>query len=849
MMLSCPAVAAAQGASSPAAVADEDAAASGEIIVSARLRAEDIQTVPISITAYTAEDLQARNVNGLLDLANSTPGFAFTTASGGNTATVVLRGIAPAVTNNDLNVDANVGVFIDGIYQTSRNTFDLISILDVGQIEIAKGPQSALYGRSTFAGAIGISTRRPSHQLEASVAATIAEDKDYRIRGTISGPIVDGLLYARVAAGALTYDGYGKNLANPSDNLNGYRKYGATASLEFTPSPEFTALLSAFVTKTRNEPIALNLLPVANFNCGVPNAAFGRPLLYCGEVKANKVSDVSADVPLGDMRTRQIALRMQYDAGIAKLTSVTGLTSASNISYTDYDGTSTGLLFGVCPLGNACLAGGSYTRTYRANLLVSSREKVRSFSQELRIQGDDDAPLQWLFGGYYFNSRVPLNNTAAIATDGTGLGVNDRLVQILPVQTTPNFGPYDVTANLFLVPTSSVATQVAASYAQAKTTTKSVFGSLGYDFGDLRVSAEGRYSWDTKRAQTFSAAASPTLAPGAYPQIDGLNVPAPGVFPIVGTPYKNTFKQFTPRFTVDYQPVPDLLIYANAAKGARAGGFNVNPVNNVNGILASEVAYDSETNWTYETGIKSRLFDRRLLLNLSVFRTDWKNVQISAFTTNPNLPANVVPLAITRNAGGVKSKGFEVQSNFKVSDLLNIGGSISYSDPKFQAGTYDAGQISRCRLGTTPATYTAAPGCPPIIAVQTANGGTQYVPSLEGKRPLRSVKLQWNLNATLGTELNDDWRLTARVDVNYTGPVYGNNINTYYFGERTLTNLRIALDSEKIDIALFANNIFDKSYTQNSISQPRANLPTGNNVPELFLGQDRQIGLTATLHY
>ncbi len=172
--------------SAPAmAQASEDGASDGDtIIVSARKRDEDIQTVPIAITAYSSEQLAERNISSLADLGNSTPGIAITSIAGGTLQQVFVRGLAPANTANDLNTEANVGVFIDNIYQSSRNTLDIISVLDVGQIEIAKGPQSALFGRSTFAGALAVSTKGPSRELSADVSGTVGTDKDLRIKAS-----------------------------------------------------------------------------------------------------------------------------------------------------------------------------------------------------------------------------------------------------------------------------------------------------------------------------------------------------------------------------------------------------------------------------------------------------------------------------------------------------------------------------------------------------------------------------------------------------------------------------------------------------------------------------------------
>ena len=832
-----------------------DGAETGDIIVTARKRDEDIQTVPISITALTAQDLAERNISNLNDLANATPGLAITSISGGTTQNIYLRGVAPANTSTDLNTEANVGVFIDGIYQSSRNTLDIISVLDVGQIEVVKGPQSALFGRSTFAGALSVSTRRPAREFEGAVAATIGQDEDYRIRGTISAPLGGGL-YARIGGGYLTYDGFGRNSADVDDRLGGTRKYAVTAALEYAPTDDFTARLAGFLTHSETELSPAYVLPLTSFNCGTTttsplvgaSAAAPRSQVYCGALTAQKVSSATPDAPDTLAKTRQVSLSIEWRRSGVRAVSLTGYSQAENRAYNDYDGSAAGTLFGVCGAGAGCVAAPNYTRLINVNLLSTGAERVRTFSQEIRLQSDDGSPFEWLIGGSFFNQQIPLA-AGGIGADAAGLAANERLVAVNQIGAAAATGgapnaAYDFTANSFLTP-SSLTRQLFSSYTVASTKTFGIFGSIGYGFGGLRINAEGRYNIDRKRAQVFSVS-NPLSQPGINQPIAGATVPAAGTFPVIGAPFARTFEHFAPRVTVDYQVTPEIMFYASAAKGYRSGGFNTaNPVS-ATGILAEEAAYGEESNWTYEGGVKSRLFNRRLLLNASVFRVDWSDAQVSAFTNNPTA---VNPVRIVRNAGNIRITGFEAQADLTLGDIFGIGGSVVYSDPKFQAGAYDGSQIVQCRLGTTPATFTAAPGCPAIIGVPTANGGTQFVPSLEGLRPQRSVKLQWNGHATVNAPINDQWRLTGRVDVTYTGPAFNNLINTISFGKRTLTSARIGFEGERFGIALWGNNLFDETYVVNSINQPRAGVPFAFSVPEIYLGEGRRLGATATARF
>lgn len=835
-MMLAPAAMAQETSETAVATATPDEVGPDIVVTGTRKRAEDAQTVPIAITALSADEMAKRNISNLADLSNNTPGVAITAIAGGTAQNIYLRGLAPGNTANDLNVDANVGVFIDGIYQTSRNTLDMISVLDVGQIDIAKGPQSALFGRSTFAGAMAISTREPSRNFEGSMSATIGSDEDRRIRASISAPLGDKVSF-RVSGGYLKYDGFGTNVADRGDNLGGTEKYAVSAAIKFEPTDNFTAKLSGFLTRSSTEMSAVSVLPLDLFNCGTVNAATGYNTLYCGSLPASKNSDISTNIPNTISKTRQLALELDWELDGVKIVSVTGFTGAENQSNNDYDGTSAGTVFGVCNLGSACVFNGAYTRLVNVNLGVRSLEKVRTFSQEIRLQSDNSSPFQWMFGGNYFNSRIPVSGSGLLSY-ADGLTTTDRLVQVAPENpTTTGVGAYDFTANPYIT---QPGVPLYQNLTESSTKTMSIFGSVGYRFGDLRVTAEGRYNIDRKRAKTY-AISNPLSQPGFAVPLDGLHAPDATVFPVVSQPYAKTYNAFTPRFTIDYQVTNDIMLYASAAKGVRSGGFNTaNPVS-ATGILADEVSYNQEFNWTYEAGFKSRLFDRRLLLNASFFHVDWTDAQISAFTLNPNA-AN--PVRIVRNAGNIKATGFEAQTEFQLTDMFAVGGSVIYSNPKFQKGAYDGSTITQC----VKSDGKAAPGCQ-VVTIERGNGTTAIVASLEGNRPQRSVKLQWNAYATANIPLNDTWDLTGRVDVSYTGPAYNNQINTSYFGERTLTNARLGFESDKYSVAFWVNNLFNKVYVANSINQPRAGYPFAFSVPEIYLGETRRFGVTASAKF
>ncbi len=816
---------------------------SNTIVVTARKRSEDIQTVPISIVSLSAAELTKRSINSLADLSNSTPGLAINSIAGGALLTIYIRGQAPANTNSDLNTEANVGVFIDGIYQTSRNTVDIISVLDVAQLDVAKGPQSALYGRSTFAGALGIFTAAPSRQLGGRVEGTVGTNADYRMRGSVSGPIVDGKLFGRLSAGYLTFGGTAQNLTTPNNNVGGYKKYAISGSLELDLG-QFNARLNGFATHSESEVSGIRLPLLSEYNCGTTDAATGARTLLCGPLVSDKINDVSADMPDTTFSTQQVSLDLKYKFDPFTLVSVTGLTQSKNRTYNDYDGSGRGISLGVCQINTVsvpavpCAGFGlqPYTRVININAHTSGREQVRTFSQEVRIQSPDNSKFQWMLGGFYFNSRIPTSFNPGVNVyplNGATIGANERLIQVL-ANNPPGFGPADGTNsnNQFLAGPNIFR---ASGDTIGSTITQSIFGSLGYDFGQVRVSAEGRYNIDKKTSQLNAAA-------GGVPVIiDGPNTNLS--FPNIGVVQRATFKSFTPRFSIDYRPTDNVFLYATAAKGVRSGGFNNQSV--AAAVLPSEIAYKEEENWTYEVGLKSKLLDNRLLLNLAVYKVDWKNMQIAVFSENS--AATGLPVAIITNASSYKIEGIEGTIEARPNDIFGFGGSFNFTNPRFGAGSYDTARRANCITGTGVTAVALAP-CS-VTTITAANGTVIAVPNLEGKRTARSVKASWNLHATATVPVGNDWEATGRVDVNYTGDAFIDNINSTFIPSRTLTNLRLSVSNDKYSIAIFANNLFDKVYAQNAIVQPRIGIPFFIRVPEAIQGERRRIGLTAAAKF
>ena len=207
-----------------------------EVVVTARRAEENLQKVPLSITAISESDIQAMGISSVEDIAALTPGFSF---RGG------LRGFDRPVIRGMSNVlgAANASFFINGVYVNGSITGYNIDNLE--RIEVIRGPQSALFGRSTFAGAINYVTRKPTDSFEASVKASSGEFNYQDLSAWVSGPIVEGKLRFEINGNYQNKDGQYTNLVSGTKDMGGRRSKSIGASLDWSPTDWFDATLRA----------------------------------------------------------------------------------------------------------------------------------------------------------------------------------------------------------------------------------------------------------------------------------------------------------------------------------------------------------------------------------------------------------------------------------------------------------------------------------------------------------------------------------------------------------------------------------------------------------------------------
>lgn len=340
-----------------------------EIVVTARKRAESLQEIPMAITAFTASDIESAGLRNVEDVANLTPGFNMAPLFGGDTSTPVIRGLSTTIG------ESNVGFFIDGVYSGSRLTMNRLLGPFIDRIEVAKGPQSALYGRNTFGGAINFVTRRPGDEFEGDVEASYGNNGKQDIRATIGGPIGDSGFGYRLGAFYDEFDGYFDNELT-GGHLDNRETKAAMGTLSWT-GDTLTADLNLMYNEVDNGDLPLRYVP----NNAYYAAAFGAPpgnQMYVGTLP--NFDDGYAVTPGGLDRDQTFSsLKVEWDLDFATVTSITGYNDFSHKRKADDDYSAAEI---------------HYTTT---------DNDVTEVSQELRLTSTSDGPIQWMVGLYYYD--------------------------------------------------------------------------------------------------------------------------------------------------------------------------------------------------------------------------------------------------------------------------------------------------------------------------------------------------------------------------------------------------------------------------------------------------------------
>lgn len=832
-------------AQEPAPAAADDAVKLDEVVVTARKREETIQEVPLSVTAFSAKDMEQRGYSGLDDIAAATPGFTFEGfATGGAHGNPVIRGLAQTFTTARIQ---NVSFFLDGVYLQRQSMLNL-GLIDMERVEVVKGPQNALYGRNAFAGAVNYVTLAPNNEVEGYLSAGLGDNERMEYRASISGPVGEGGEWlGKFTAGFNQYDGHTKNDhpvadANPSGpnqrgNLGGNRDATYSASLMYEPPGGWRVRTSLYRSEIEHEAApsySLSGVNAARFglrfdnqndlNCNVAEVADIQPQpprthtgfsLWCGELPryASDVATRTVEGMVIDPRaigtiseTNAMTLSADYD--INDDLSVHYLFGfADHESYTDGGASDEDPLAGrginvnaaLTQLDNQDPAAFEFANTSSGR----PNTELQAFSNELRFDWQTTESLRTSFGLYhsvvkdeewttlYIMDLCNADSAENIANCNTPISAPNTLAERTILTAAPAYDQY----------TRQHGGQARGEWTAYKDSIAAVFGSVSFDLTEnLNATLEARYSQEKKVVDRFTDS---FMVPAGEVVCYGVNCVPPDPERVAAPvlPFGNsltsrilvphddeTFTEVTPRAILNWKYADDHSVYASAAKGVKAGGFN-------NAELESELTYKEEVNWTYELGSKN-FFADRFLLNLALYMVDWTNLQGGV---PPGGEAGLSTSDIIANVGGADSIGIELESRVALTEALSVDLGGTYNDATFKEGTkYAAGEQVNGSYHCDGVT------CP-------ADG------DISGNQLARTSKVQYSVGLNLELYLLG-WMLNSRLDTNYQSKQFVEPLNLGWVPERQLTNASIKLVSPgyKWEITGWGKNLTNEDYAANS---------------------------------
>jgi len=734
-----------------------NAAAPEEITVTARKREEDLQSVPIAITAFTADDLQIRDIIDLESLADQTPGLSFASAGAVTNRRAIIRGMSQQTRVGD---ETNVATFIDGIYTPGFSGAEFFGSDGLERIEVLKGPQSALYGRNSFAGAINYVTAKPSFEYEYGGRLTAGEGDRRGATAYVSGPLINPQIAMRLDAGYNRSGGAFKNeldgkYLGSSDTT--YARLGAIwdsseklsfkLSLSWQKDDDTTGVPVTMVADDDPRRVGFRL-SASPFEASAGLFTGGRVgRLYSGEI--TDTSDryfVDPRSIAGDRDVYRGGFTVEYDFGDIRLVSVTGYQRREVETLNDFNTCRRDIRGAVCDLVSTTaigtffggpLAGGFQI----GGVLTGGLEDRREYSQDLRLQSEGDGPLQWS-AGIYLSSEKFRDKTQRLSdidlTNGAGTTI------------------YAVADPNPLVDAST----------RFKNDFYSAYGSLTYEFSDnWNVIAEGRYTREEKSANQQENNFPTNVPPTGYQERD--------------------YDFLTPRFIANFTPNDDLLVYVSAARGVKSGGFNPGSV--------SRPTFDEESNWTYELGSKYSFAEGKARVNGAVYFVDWDDQQVTA--TDPD--NNRLPIAL--NVAKTEIKGAELELFLNPKEWLSLNLGFTYLDAEYKDGFSTSIELlTDCDSLPIPCDREEPPGSGTFVT----SG------SLAGQQVIGAPESSFNGGAQVDLPiLGGRWDFRGRVDYSWNDKVYIDDANSGYLGERQNVNLRLGIHDEHWTVESFCNNL------------------------------------------
>ncbi|MGK8750787.1 TonB-dependent receptor [Pseudomonas aeruginosa] len=707
---------------------DKADTALGKVTVTARRREEDSQKVPTPITVLGGETLEAQRISRVQDLQQVLPSVNVAYIHA-RQSSVAVRGIGNNPASDGL--EGSAGIYLDNVY-LGRPGMAVFDLLDIEQLELLRGPQGTLFGKNTTAGVLNISTRAPTFTAERTVEVSGGQDGYFQGRGTVSGPLGETLA-GRLSAYRTRDDGYIKNI-HDDNYLNGGERQGARGQLLFEPNEDFS------------------LRWIADYN--EEDSSNGSMVVYGAAERFWQRAALVGASPLRDPQRRKVNINGRQHVSVHQggssleanwnLAGGYRLTSISAYRYWHFT-----------PANDEQLNVSAINDT---GVEVHDRQ----FSQEIRLASPTGGAFDYVVGAYAF--RQNLGN-----------------------KTFTSYGPL---ADLYLLGANLGALNDTYSKANGKIETDSfaLFAQGTWHLTerlDFTAGLRGTYEEKNAKVERF--------APLGGAAVGGVGAAVRNGQ--LGAYDSGDLSQynFAPSalLSLSYQFSDDLLGYASLSHGEKSGGVNL-AVGSAPSAGADSLLVGPERANDAELGLKSTLFDRRLLLNANLF---WTGIHGYQATTLYQAPGSTQLVQVLANAGSVRSRGLEFEATALPLRGLTLNFNGSYNNV-----TYLSFKDAPC-----PAEVSTRPGAPSSC-------------DLTGQRVVGASKWIANLNGEYQWRLDDRFQPYVSASYAYRSAAEGtlDNSDLSKIDGYALVNLAAGLRSDlgdgQLDTSVWLKNAFDKDY-------------------------------------
>lgn len=684
-----------------------------ELVVTAQKREEALQDVPIAVSAFSQDSLEAQKIDGGPNLQQAIPNVSFARSNFTNSFNFQIRGIGAKAVG--ASADQGVGVHMNNAPMQSGNLFEA-EFYDVERVEVLRGPQGTLYGRNATGGVVNVITAKPTDVFETNARAEYGNFNAIRLRGMLNVPIFEDKLAVRLSGAMLKRDGFVTNTFN-GHTVDDRDLYSTRVQVMFNPTEKLRTnfLWERFHENDSRARTGKQLCTKDNGPAtvgGVPTGA-ARGFLTQGCLPAsiygasaygtvntsgtltgllgNIFGFTAGDANLGDTTTTNLreietALDPIYRSGsnvyqftlnydlsdTLTFTSMTAYSKGSVYTKQDYNRNVSPVPFNNTPF----TPGGFFNdpqvgNTNKFTTIDVSSGRSEQFSQELRLQSAFDGPINFNFGGIHFTYRT-LTDYYVI---GNSLTLSSLALNFSNTGN-PNCNPA-TTARCIGIDTASDPTGDGHNYYLNRTpytlVSDALFGEVYYQVNeDLKFTLGLRQTRDKKAVKNFSTV---LLAPGYGLTLNPAN-----------PDQRARFNETTGRFGVDYKAhlgfTDDTLLYAFYSKGYKGGGINPGvPANSV-GIRQT---FDPEFVNAFEIGTKNTLMGGSLLFNATGFSYDYKGYQISKIVNRTSVNENV----------DAKVYGLELETIWSPVRNLKLNANLGYLHTKIGSGVTSIDTMNR----------------------------------------------------------------------------------------------------------------------------------------------------------